>query len=161
VVALNLCDVPIERNYRHKRIKFVTKSIDEYFEPEEEEIDLVVESTELSDFPVIDPWLHSEGRDSETELTTELANSRIPQEVLHSTTSQVRRPSINFKKKVNVLFSHIEYAEDLGKWDHLEYLESLFSPVSTVLERVRADERRITLPTTYGDCDSSLRYWRD
>jgi hypothetical protein len=64
VVALDLCDVPIERNYRHKFIKFVTKSIDEYFEPEEEEIDLVVESTESSELPVIVPWLHSEECDS-------------------------------------------------------------------------------------------------
>jgi hypothetical protein len=54
----------MERNYRHKFIKFVTKSIDEYFEPEEGEIDLVVESTESSELPVIDPWLHSEECDS-------------------------------------------------------------------------------------------------
>jgi hypothetical protein len=107
VVALDLCDVTVERNYRHKFIKFVAKPIDEYFEPEQEEIVLVVESTESSELPVIDPWLHSEECDSETELRTELACSRIPQEVLQSTTSQVQRSSINFKKKVNVLLPHI------------------------------------------------------
>jgi hypothetical protein len=41
------------------------------------------------------------------------------------------------------LLSHIETAEELGKWNHIDFVKNLFVPLRRVVDGATADARRI------------------
>jgi hypothetical protein len=126
--------VAIERNYEHPFIKFVPNKVVQYFEQEEGEEELDGAICESSELPSMGPWFHLEEWDSETELSTEHAYTRIPPEILQTSPLPIQSQSSELQDEASAFVAHIKKAEILGKYDQLEFLKSLFSTVSNVVK---------------------------